>query len=431
MVKALLARGLTTAVSALMGVLTARLILGNAGVEYFALYALITTLPSLMQFQDLGAGAALVNRIATSGTPDSDPGVVATMMSVLRIMLVFATCVMAANIVLFITDGWAGMLGDVGKLQNASLAAFTCFGIWAISIPFGIWQRILLGLRMNHMTILVQGLMAPINYLLVWAILQTGNEWRSALSLASYVAGFLVAAIGVTLAFRRLPHSGLAALRDVPSFRRVASVKVMDVGWPMLAQMLSAPLSITAQRYILAQSAPTESVAEYTAAAQVYLSLLGVISAAGIALWPHFARQRELGTLNTGPFKLSTLFGLGAVAANSVLFLFNDPLFSFTTNHKVEVHSSTALGFGLMITLQALLYPLGMFIMDKPGIRFQLIPTLAMAFGSFLLAVMWTPVLGVPGPLIANAIAVALAQLLPFTIYILRHRDRLWRPESA
>lgn len=431
MVKALMARGLTTVISAVMGILTARLILGTAGVEYFALYALITTLPSLMQFQDLGAGAALVNVVATSKQADTDPKVTDTLMSVWRIMLVFAAAMMAGNAILFIGGGWAALLGDVGRIPNAALASFTCVAVWAIGIPLGIWQRILLGLRKNHLTILIQGLMAPLNYIFVWLILRFGSDGQVFLSLASYLASFTIAVIGSVFALRKLPVTGRHAAARVAHHNVYPGVRVMDVGWPMLAQMVSAPLSITAQRYVLAQSASTDVVAEYTAAAQVYLSLLGVISAAGVALWPHFTRQRAAGALTTGPFKMSFIFGAGSAAVLAVIYWIRQPLFDFTTNHKVVVHDGTALAFSAMLILQAVLYPLGMFIMDTPGIRFQLIPTLTMAVGALVAAIAVTPHLGVTGPILSNAAAVLVAQVIPFSIYIHRNRKRLWWEESV
>lgn len=427
MIKALSARSLTTVISALFGILTARMILGSAGVEYFALYALVTTLPSLLQFQDLGAGAALVNTIAHSKRPSSDPQVSATMMSVWRIMLVFSCGMVLVNCVLLATGGWSGLLGDAGALPNAPLAAFSCVAVWAIGIPLGIWQRIMLGLRKNHLSILIQGGMAPLNLVLVWLILQIGPSAQSFLALASYLAAFLISGVGAVVALRLLPEASKKSLRELWFPRRHVGVRVMDVGWPMLAQMLSAPLSITAQRYVLAQTAPTVDVAEYTAAAQVYFSMLGVIGAAGVALWPRFARQRAAGTLKTGPFHLSLIFAGACAAVSVALLLAREPLFAFTTNGKVEVHFATALAFSVMLVLQAALYPLGMFIMDKPGIRFQVVPTITMAISSLILALLITPRMGVTGPLISNSACVLCAQVIPFTLYIIRHRDRLWR----
>ena len=427
MFKALSARGLTTLTSAIFGILTARLILGTAGVEYFALYALVTARPSLMQFQDLGTGAVLVNTIATSDAPGQDANVTATLTSVWRIMLVFAVGMMVVNGALFLSGGWAWVLGEPGHLPNASLVVFTCLSVWAVAIPLGIWQRVLLGLRKNHLTILIQGLMAPINFALVWLILRAGDEAFPFLSLAAYLGSFAIATIGMAASIRSLPKIILRASSHLFNRARYPGVRVMDVGLPMMAQMLSVPLSLAVQRYVLAQSGTTQQLAEYTAAAQVYLAFLGVISAAGVALWPSYARQRAAGQLTSGPFPLSAKLGAVCLVFMVLMGFVREPLFAFTTNGQVPVHLSTVIAFSLMVVLQACLYPLGMFIMDKPGIRFQMAPTMTMAVMSLALAILVTPRLGVVGPLLANCACVLAFQIIPFTVYIRRNRARLWQ----
>ncbi|CAI9406224.1 lipopolysaccharide biosynthesis protein [Aestuariimicrobium sp. T2.26MG-19.2B] len=427
MFKALSARGLTTLTSAIFGILTARLILGHAGVEYFALYALVTVLPSLVQFQDLGTGAALVNTIATADAPDDDSHVADTLTSVWRIMLKFAVVLTALNVVLLVSGGWMWLLGEPGLLPRASLVVFTCLSVWAVAVPLGIWQRILLGLRKNHLTILIQGLMAPINFLLVWVLIGSGSGAFPFLSLASYVGAFVIATVGMAASVRHLGRAVGRACRQVFKPAHHPGVRVMDVGWPMMAQLLSAPLSITAQRYVLARSGTTGELAEYTASAQVYLAFLGMISAAGIALWPSYARRRAAGQLTSGPFLLSALLGAASLAVMVVVGLLRGPLFAFTTNGQVPVHLNTVMAFSVMIVIQACLYPLGMFIMDKPGIRFQALPTAAMAVMSLLLAIVVTPRLGVVGPILSNCLCVLVFQLVPFTLYIHRHRARLWQ----
>lgn len=427
MLKALTARGLTTLTSALFGILTARLILGDAGVEYFALYALVTALPSLVQFQDLGTGAALVNTIATSDNPADDPQVTATLTSVWRIMVMFAAGLLVVNGIAHVTGGWTLLLGDPGHLPHASLVVFSCLSLWCIAVPLGVWQRVLLGLRRNHLAILVQGLMAPINFVLVWLLLRSGPSALPFLSVASYLGAFTIAVVGMVAALRSLRRTIMTAAVRVPRPKAHPGVPVMHVGLPMMAQLLSAPLSLTAQRYVLAQSGTTAQLAEYTAAAQVYLAFLGMVSAAGVALWPTFVRRRAAGELTRGPFALSAGFGAACLALMVVVVLVREPLFGFTTSGEVDVTVATALSFSLMIVIQACLYPLGMFIMDTPGIRFQAAPTVTMAVSSLVLAIVVTPWLGVVGPILSNCVCVLVCQIVPFSWYIHRHRERLWQ----
>jgi hypothetical protein len=83
-----------------------------------------------------------------------------------------------------------------------------------------------------------------------------------------------------------------------------------------------------------------------------------------------------------------------------------------------------------MITCIATVYPLGMFLMDKPGLRFQVAPTLIMAFSSLGLSIILTPLLGTPGPMLANSIAIVVCQIIPFSIYIVRHKERLYSAKT-
>lgn len=65
--------------------------------------------------------------------------------------------------------------------------------------------------------------------------------------------------------------------------------------------------------------------------------------------------------------------------------------------------------------------------MDKPGIRFQVAPTLTMAVMSLVLAILVTPRLGVVGPILSTCFCVLAFQIVPFTVYIHRNRARLWQ----
>ena len=53
------------------------------------------------------------------------------------------------------------------------------------------------------------------------------------------------------------------------------------------------------------------------------------------------------------------------------------PLFAFITHGVIAMSSGSLLLFGGMVTAQAALYPLGMFIMDREGLRFQVLPVVA------------------------------------------------------
>lgn len=420
------ARALTMVIALFCGVLTTRMIIGDAGVDSFALYTLLTTIPSLLTFTDLGSGAVLVNAVATSDDVRSDEKLQYQLTSVGRVLLLFAAVAMAINTVLAATGAWESVFGDAGTRPGASLAAFYCVTIFCLGIPLGIWARIMLGQRKNHIVILLQGLISPLTLAGVWLILTFGGENIHAfVAVASFAASFVVSVLGVFITARTTAPLIPTAARMVLRPRRYPGVRVMDVGWPMLAQMITYPIAVGSQRYIIAQLGGPTDVAEYGVAGQVFFALNGLVMAGGLALWPHFARMRHQGDLKRGPFLLSVLFAAAVAVATLLVWLIGPWLFGFITQGELTVRPSTIFSFGLMIMLTAAVYPLGMFIMDDRGIRFQVIPTLSMAGVGVTLSLVLTPLLGIAGPLIGVAFALLVCQLIPFSIYIVRNRDRL------
>ena len=343
----------------------------------------------------------------------------------------FAGSIAVVNILLLVTGGWRVILGNAATVPHAELAAFVCVSVYCVTVSLGLWQRVLLGLGRNPLVILLQGIISPLSLVIVWLLLTTDNPGvYPFLALGTFLATLTVAVTG-TLVTDRLsaPLLRVVARRALHP-RRFPGVRVMDVGWPMFAQLLAAPLSLAVPRYILAQSATHTELAQYALAGQVFFSLSALVAAAGVALWPAFTRARASGGTFRGPYLISAIFGGGIVIATLVVLVIGDWFFAIVSNNQVVVPDALILAFGLMVTLQAVLYPLGMFIMDKPGIRFQVIPALSMAASTVVLTIVLVPVIGVLGPLLSNAVSVLVFQIIPFTIYIRRNRERLYGPSA-
>jgi hypothetical protein len=87
-------------------------------------------------------------------------------------------------------------------------------------------------------------------------------------------------------------------------------------------------------------------------------------------------------------------------------------------------------GFIAFVGVQAAKYPLGMYMTDIRGLRFQVIPIVVMV--PINLGISWylVGVLGAAGPIIGSAIAVGLCQVFPNVWYVVRDLTRRTR-ESA
>src|SRR4051812_14323978 len=164
--KALLARAVTLVVGLVCGLAIAHLVIREGGETSYAAYATIVALPALVPFVDLGAGASLVNRLAGAAVPDEDLQVRYTALTVLRVMLGFASGLALLDLLAYSTGGWAWVLGDTSS-PLAARVGFIAVLVYACGIPLFIGSRVLLGLERTHALVLAQGLQTPLTLLFV------------------------------------------------------------------------------------------------------------------------------------------------------------------------------------------------------------------------------------------------------------------------
>ena len=61
----------------------------------------------------------------------------------------------------------------------------------------------------------------------------------------------------------------------------------------MMVISMSLPIAFQSDRLVLSHATDSAQLAEYSLGAQLYGPALGVISSAGLALWPVFAKSRR------------------------------------------------------------------------------------------------------------------------------------------
>jgi O-antigen/teichoic acid export membrane protein len=418
------ARGLTMIVGLVCGFATTHLVITDAGVSVYALYSFLVAIPALIPFTDLGAGAALVNRLAASASPDSDESVRLTMLSIFRILTASALVLIGLNAMLYFLGLWNHLLGSVSSVENADGAAFLCVMIFALSVPFSIGSRVFLGLEKAHVLVLLQGLQAPLTLGAVYVTVSIAPARAGALlSICAYLSLALVAVAGLFTASRVLPRATRWSLGHIARVRGFKGSRVMDIGRPLLLQTIAAPVATQLGRFILAQTVTASSLAMYGVASQVFLALQSLISMAGLTLWPLFARQKANGE-RVRPFTISAVFALGAALCSLIVCALSGPFFSIITDGQIDVSLSLLIAFSGMLVVQAALYPLGMFLMDTDGARFQTVPVVAMVVINVLLSVIFSQTIGVEGPIIATIIATTMCQIVPYCVHILKQREK-------
>ncbi len=408
--------------SGALAFLTTHLMITRFGVGAYAQFGLLATMGALLPFADLGLSAAVMNGIAESPDPRRDPRVQAVLTSALRLLLLSALALAAAAGAATAFGLWPVLLGQGLLAHGGSAAALGCGLVFALTLPLGVGQRILTGLHRNQLQVGLQALAAPFLLAGVGLLVLAGRGgWF--LPVLSYLASAVVALACVLLAARVLGPALGRAVADVPRLRAVNGVPVMGVAGPMLAQMLALPVALQTDRLLLSHLAGTAELAQYNLGAQLFGLVVQTINSAGIALWPVFAAARARGQLRS-PLPAAAAFTGGGLALALALAAILPWVTPVLTDGRVRLDGWVVAGFVLFVAGQAAKYPLGMYMTDRAGLRFQVAPILVMVPVNLGLSWVATLALGAAGPILGSGVCVLACQVLPNLWYVRRDLAR-------
>lgn len=403
----------------ILGIFTNRAIIASFGVQAYGQYGLLSTLPTLLPFADLGMAAVVINAASSSDDPAKDEQVRRTIVTALRILLGSAAVIVGIAVLLTLIGAWGTLLGQGGLLPGAELVPLWCFALLALGLPLSIGQRLLVGLGRTSTQIAASGITGPFMFLGVLALAVYLPEAGNYLAILSYAASFLVSLLCFWLAARLLRPQVSAAVKQVPFRKRFPGVRALHLALPMLVQMMALPVAMQTDRLLLSHLTRGDELAQYNLASQLFGIVLQTIAAAGVTLWPIFARARATQQL-VSPIRPTLIFlALGAVGA-VLMALLTPFLVDFVTGGKFTLDPLLVAAFVVFVSLQAAKYPAGMYMTDAKGLTFQVWPILIMTPVNVALSWWLTTVVGAAGPVIGSAIGVLLFQVIPNLWYVRR-----------
>ncbi|SNR41394.1 lipopolysaccharide biosynthesis protein [Blastococcus mobilis] len=410
-------------VSALLGIVLTRLVIENYGRDAFAQYGLLVGIGALLPFADLGISAAVMNAVGAAPRPGQDDHVWRVLVTAFRVLLGSAAVLALVAVTLTVSGLWPTLLGAGLLPGSGPPVAMTCLLLIAAAMPVGIGQRVLAGLGRNHVSILVLGAQTPLVLGTVLVLMWWDVPIGPAVAVVAYAATLLLSVLLTVLAGRELRPALGRALRDVPRWRTVRGARVFDVAWPMLVQMIALPIAMQTDRIVLSHRADAGALAEYTLAAQMFTPIWAVVSAAGVTLWPVYARARARGR-QSSPVPMAGLFGgLAALMAGGVA-LASSWLAELASGGRILLGCPLVAAFALLMVLQGVKYPLGMFMTDSAGLRFQALMIVLMLPVNVGLSWYLAGSLGAVGPVIGSVIGVAGSQVLANLLYVRRKLRR-------
>lgn len=413
---------LAQGVSAVLGIFITRLILGNYGTDAYAQYGLLVGLGGLLPIGALGIGAPIMNTVAASDAPGKDHHLRRILVSSLRVLSVAAAVLIVVVILITAFGWWSPILGP-SLLTGGAIAAALCLGFWALGMPFGVGQRVLAGLGKNHVTIAIGGLQSPVVLLVLLVAVWLGIRDGSFIPVVPYVTTFAIAVLCTVVAARIIRPTLSEAIRESPFPKRFPGEKILDQAGPMTIIMIALPLSAQTDRIVLSHVAGTEALAQYNLAAQMFLPISALVSAAGLTLWPRFAAARAKGK-DESPLPLSLMFGVIAAVMCLGVAVLSPWLAHFASDGDVTLSLTLILSFAAWMIIQGLQYPMGMYLTDKSGLRFQALMVSIMAPMNVGLSWILAGTIGAAGPVMASAIGVLVFQVIANVIFVRYRRNK-------
>ena len=411
-----IARGLSFVPTAIATLLTSRLIISEFGIATFNSYALILSLIALLPLNNLGVGAAVTQAYAADG-PRAEHSQ--------RVTLTAARVLTVSSLV---TAGTALLLGGLGLweplLGAASGPDLWCgiaVAVYAVSFIPGLAVSMLLGIHRNHTTIVIQTCFVPLILLstFVASALNVSGDVLMVLPSASLVVINVITAVA---AARSTGVSWVEVLRKVPSIRVQPGASIKALSGPLLIANLTVPIAVQCDRIVLSHVSTDIAVASYTVAVQIFSPVSALVGAAAQPLWPIYTEARGKG--EHGPrLRLVILLFVGAtVPICAFLVLVAEPLGNLIGAGRTELGLQLSIAAALAVLVQVVTYPMAMYLIDPPGVRFIAIVNVLALPVNVGLSILLAQRLGASGPLFATVVAGLVMLIIPALIYIRRRQ---------
>ena len=405
------ARAATFPVTAVCTLVTASLTIRYAGAPAYAAIATLVTLSQLIPFADLGVGAGVVNAVS-SGEPEEARRAVAV---AIRVLLCSTLALIMVALIVDSTIGWADVLGiSDAPIAHADVAALAVICVIALSLPFGVGQRVLIG-SMRNPTAIAVSVLAPLTTLAGTAAIVWLRVSPTFLVFPAVVGSLFVAIISSVIAAKLTRASFL----DVFRFKLIRYPGLLRIGvWYVLLTAASAA-SFQSGRIVLAHASGLREVAEFSLVMQFYLPLWSFFVAGGTALWPVFGRMR---TSNADPnvlvLRMSAFFAIAATVCGLGLVILGPLVSDVLSKGDVAPPWITFTAAASLILVQSVQLVQGVSLTDRSGIRFQALCAMPMMI--FVPVMTWLAAhfLGSAAPFVAAALGVLLFQILPNALHL-------------
>lgn len=387
--------------------LTAALLIQGASVDDYAGYTLVASVLPILAFLDLGYGGAATNWATEyANTPDA----AARRLLQDRLWKALRAASVPTLLGLLVAtffSAW-GAITEMRWLHIPVAVLSLTLVVYSLNIPFSIISKLLIGTGKTTLWIFIQAVqpLAALGFVAV-AI------WLKEYGLIPVAPAFSLLIMCLLGSYFGLRSVGIKMDQLKGVFRRPLSTEnVFSAAWPMLIILIANPLALSSDRLILSWLGTTTDVASYSLGSQLFAPALALLSAAGLSLWPHFARSRFRGD-GTRPWSMVWVFSAAAAVGSAILTFLSPIVVQIISGDKIQLPIVLLLCLAISFMVQSAQLPLGMYMMYGSGPKVQAALLLTMFSVKFVLSLTFIPTVGAGGPALATAIAIFTCQIVP------------------
>jgi O-antigen/teichoic acid export membrane protein len=397
------------------GVLFSRLVVATYGLSVFAAISLISAIPAMIPFADLGLGASVVNGASdVQSSRDHGSEAISRLKAALVLLFLAAFALLGVGVLSWTIGAWAWVFGPVrlnaGGFDAAASIALAVVGLGVVA-SFG--SRVLQGWSMVTWNYLISGLGPLISLSVVWVYSQTSLP-AAAIGIIPVTSALLASIILWLFVQRTRPGFLKQVVQARVEGRHLRSVA--KLGGSALITTIGTAVAFQSDRVVLGHVASSDGLAGYSLVAPLFMAAYGLLNAVGQLLWPKY---RQLLSIRVEPdvFERTLLKDLMLTATLGVvgglaIALLGPYLVGFMLDGTpLVVSQGVYYCFGLLLLVQAILLPAAMLLTDSYGFRVQKYYVLVMASANLVLTVLLASWLGPVGAVIASVASVGLFQL--------------------
>lgn len=403
-----------------LALITVSVAVDALGTVLFGVAATLATITGLVGFADLGIGQGLLTKLAHAHGRDDLAEMRALVSSAWTTLLALGVAVAGVGVLLTVALPWTELLGapadEAGQVRLAVLVFFLATGA---AIPFGIGQRVLVGLQ--------RGAEVSVWLLVTSVAVLVGVCGAGAADAQLWV--FVLVTVGgpvLVALMQTLVVLGRTHVHLRPSLRLVTRAKVrelLSVGGLFLALSIAVAVAYQTDALVVSAVLGAASAAVFAVTLRLFTVVTGLFGGLTQQLWPALAEalaRNDLAWVRSR-FRGVLLLTTGIAAALSLgLVILGRPFIRWWVGDALVPSVGLLVAFALWTTYSLAMTQCSYLLNAASVVGPQIVMATAMAVVNVPLSIMLTRSIGLPGPLYGSLISHLLCAGIPAVVLVRR-----------